>query len=222
LETGEGEQARVFRLGAGLNPNRGQTVDVLRVTCGRLGGVTHATNEDLPMPAFDQQAADTIAHMVKNLRNLDRWLERATEHATTRKFEVDVLLSSRLAPDAFALVRQIQSVCDTAKLTGARLASIEAPVHPDTETTVTQLRERIANVAGWLEGLGTAAFAGAGDRKISTGWMRGKAMTAPDYLFQFALPNFFFHLVTAYSILRHNGVELGKMDYIGGATLVDP
>lgn len=174
------------------------------------------------MPAFDQQAADTIAHMVKNLRNLDRWLERATTNATTRKYEVDVLLSSRLAPDQLPLVRQIQSVCDTAKLTAARLTTIEAPSHPDTETTLPQLRERIANVAGWLEGLGAAAYAGASERKISTGWMRGKAMSAPDYLSQFAVPNFFFHLVTAYSILRHNGVDLGKMDYIGGATLVDP
>jgi len=89
------------------------------------------------------------------------------------------------------------------------------------ETTLAQLRERIANVAGWLEGVGADAYAGASERKISTGWMRGKAMTAPDYLSQFAVPNFFFHLVTAYSILRHNGVDLGKMDYIGGATLVD-
>jgi hypothetical protein len=173
------------------------------------------------MPAFDQHAADAIAQMVKNLRNLDRWLERATQHAAARKFDVDVLLASRLAPDQFPLVRQIQSACDTAKLTAARLAGIDAPSHPDTETTLVQLRERIANVASWLEGLGAAAFDGASERKISTGWMRGKAMSASDYLFQFAQPNFFFHLVTAYSILRHNGVELGKMDYIGGATLVD-
>jgi hypothetical protein len=173
------------------------------------------------MPEHDHYTADTIALMVKNLRNLDRWLDRAVANATARKYDVDVLLSSRLAPDQFALVRQIQSVCDTAKLTAARLAAVEAQSHPDTETTLAQLRERITGVAGWLEGLGPTAFVGAGDRKISTGWMGGKAMRGADYLTQFALPNFFFHLVTAYSILRHNGVDLGKMDFIGGVTFQD-
>lgn len=174
------------------------------------------------MDTFAHHAATTIAQMLRMLRTLDRWLVRATEHAAARKFDVDVLVSARLAPDQYALVRQIQSACDSAKLGAARLAGKDAPVHADTETTIAQLRERATAVAGWLEGLGEADFAGAETRKIAASWMQGKAMAPRDYLAQFVVPNFYFHVNMAYAILRHNGVDLGKRDYIGGIDLVDP
>lgn len=173
------------------------------------------------MEAFDQYAAHTIAHMHKMLRNLDRWLERATANAAARKFDVDVLVQARLAPDQFALVRQVQSACDTAKITASRLAGKDAPSHPDTETTIAQLRERITTVCNLLEGFGERDFADAASRRIRAGWMGGKSMTGVDYLAQFGVPNFYFHVITAYSILRHAGVDLGKMDFIGGVTWQD-
>jgi len=174
------------------------------------------------MEAFDQYAGHTIAHMQKMLRNLDRWIERAIANAEARKYDAEVLVQARLAPDQYAFVRQVQSACDTAKFAAARLAGKDAPSHPDTETTIAQLRERIASVVGWLEGFGPSDFAHAGSAKLSLPWMRGKAMTGVDYLSQFAVPNFYFHLTTAYSILRHNGVDVGKMDYLGGISMQDP
>jgi uncharacterized protein len=163
----------------------------------------------------------TVPQFLKTLRNLDRWLEAANELAAQKKFEPDVLLQQRLAPDQFALVRQVQSACDSAKLAAARLTGKDAPVHPDTETTMVELRKRIADVAGWLEGLRPADFVGADERRVSLGFMQGKWAFGSDYLVQFAIPNFYFHIVTAYSILRHNGVALGKLAYIGGLTLND-
>lgn len=174
------------------------------------------------MDTFAHHTATTVGQMLRMLRTLDRWLERANEHATARKFDVDVLVGARLAPDQFALVRQIQSACDTAKLSAARLAGKEAPTHPDTETTIAQLRERATAVAGWLEGFSEADFADAGTRKLALGWMQGKAMSGHDYLHQFAVPNFYFHVNMAYAILRHNGVDLGKRDYLAGVNLVEP
>jgi hypothetical protein len=163
----------------------------------------------------------TVPQFLKMLRNLDAWLEAANAHAAQKKFDPDVLLQSRLAPDQFALARQIQSACDTAKFAAARLTGKDAPAHPDTETTIPELRKRIVDVAGWLEGLRPADFDGAEDRRVSMQWMQGKWCPATDYLVQFALPNFYFHVVTAYSILRHNGVDLGKRAYIGGLPLND-
>lgn len=171
------------------------------------------------MDAFAHQATTTVAQMLRMLRTLDRWLDRAGEHATARKFDVDVLAGARLAPDQYALARQVQSACDAAKFTAARLSGKEAPTHPDTETTVAQLRERATAVAGWLEGFAEADFAGSGERKLTLGWMRGKSMLGSDYLAQFAVPNFYFHLNMAYAILRHNGVDLGKLDYLGGVSM---
>jgi uncharacterized protein len=163
----------------------------------------------------------TVPQFMKTLRNLDAWLEAATAYAGQRKFEPDVLVSQRLAPDQFALARQVQSACDAAKLTTVRMTGKEAPSHPDTETTVAELRARIAAVVGWLETVRPDDFAGVAERRVSLPFMQGKWCSAPDYLVQFGLPNFYFHVVTAYSILRHNGVPLGKIPYIGSLPLKD-
>lgn len=162
-----------------------------------------------------------LPQFTKMLRNLDAWLGQGIELAERKKFDPDVLLSLRLAPDQFALVRQVQSACDTAKLTLARLAGKDAPSHADTETTLAQLRERIANVTAWLETLTAADFAGAEERHVSAPWMQGKWATGTDYLVEYGLPNFYFHVVSAYSILRHAGVELGKRPYLGRVNLHD-
>jgi uncharacterized protein len=163
----------------------------------------------------------SVSQMSKMLRNLEGWLDKAEAHAKLKGFEVDVLTSARLAPDQYPLVRQIQSACDTAKFTAARLAGVTAPSHPDTETTIAELRQRIRSTLAWLETVTPEQFAGAAEREVTLSFMPGKAMKGADYLVDMALPNFYFHTTTTYAILRHNGVELGKYDFIGHVRLHD-
>jgi hypothetical protein len=162
----------------------------------------------------------TVPQVQKMLRNLDRWIEAASAHAEKKKFDPAILVKARLAPDMFSFDKQVQVACDNAKGMAARLCGKDIPVHADTETTLAELRARIASVMGFLETFSPADFAGAEERKITLPWMEeGKWMRADDYISQFALANFYFHVTTAYAILRHNGVELGKRDYIGGVPL---
>lgn len=161
---------------------------------------------------------ETIRQMKKMLGQLDRWLESAAAHADSKKFDSAVFLTLRLAPDQFAFARQVQSACDTAKLVAARLSGKEAPSHPDTEKTIDELRARIRTVIAYLDGFSPRDFEGAATRSISTPRWEGKVMTGADYFLEHGLPNFFFHTTHAYAILRHNGVELGKKDYLGPLT----
>ena len=161
----------------------------------------------------------TIPQLIKMMKNVDRWLATATEFADKKKFDVNNLMTFRLAPDQFAFDRQIQTVCDNAKFVAGRLTGKEWPVHPDTETTVEQLRARVANVISYLETFKPEDFAGAEERKISLPWMEGKWMRGDEYVSQFALANFYFHVVTAYAMLRNNGIDLGKRDFIGGVPM---
>jgi uncharacterized protein len=161
----------------------------------------------------------TVPQLSKMLNNVDRWLVAAIAHADRKKYDVNNLLKLRLAPDQFAFDQQVQTVCDNAKLMVARLAGKDAPSHPDGEATFEQLRGRVAAVLGYLAGFTPDDFAGAEDRKISLPWMDGKWMRGDEYVAQFALANFYFHVVTTYSILRHNGVELGKREFIGGVPM---
>lgn len=163
----------------------------------------------------------TVFEMSKMLSNLNAWLGKAEDFAKERGFSVDVLVDARLAPDQFALVRQVQAACDTAKLGVARLAAVEAPSHPDEEKTIAELRARITSTLAFLETVTPEALEGAADREIRLPWIEGKACKGGDYLLEFSLPNFYFHLTTAYSILRHNGVCVGKYDFIGGMRLYD-
>lgn len=156
----------------------------------------------------------TVPQLIKTLGNLDRWMALANKHAESANIPPADLLSARLAPDQFAFVRQVQVATDNAKFIPGRLANKEWPPHPDTETTFEQLHARIASIQGYLETFKPEDFAGAGDRRITLPWTEGQWMTGAEYLIQFALPNFYFHLTTAYAILRHNGVELGKSDFI--------
>jgi hypothetical protein len=161
----------------------------------------------------------TVPQLIKMLKNVDRWLALTTEHADRKKFDVNNLMTFRLAPDQLAFDHQIQMICDNAKFVAGRLTGKEWPVHPDTETTFEQLRARIASVIGYLEAFKPDDFAGAEERKISLPWMEGKWMRGDEYVSQFALANFYFHVVTAYSMLRTNGIELGKRDFIGGVPM---
>jgi hypothetical protein len=165
--------------------------------------------------------AETITQFAKMLGNLDRWLEKGRDLAEKKKFAPDVLVQSRLAPDQYALVQQVQSACDAAKYAAAYLSGKTAPSHPDTEKTLDELRARIKTCVQYLESVKPAEYAGAVERRVAPAWLQGKWFRATDYLRQIAIPNFYFHVTTAYAILRHNGVELGKMDYIGTMPVQD-
>ncbi len=166
-------------------------------------------------------AFHVIQGYTKMLRNLDAWLGKAVEHATAKKYDPNTLVSARLYPDMYSLDRQVQSACDTAKFAAAYLTGKEAPKHPDTEKTIGELRARIAAALGWIETVKEADFAGADERKVAPAWLQGKWLRGDDYLGTTATPNFFFHATIAYAILRHSGVDLGKMDYIGSLPLRD-
>lgn len=157
-----------------------------------------------------------VLEMKTMLSNLDRWMVTAAEHAKSKKAEPDALVVGRLALDQYPLVKQVQSACDTAKFTAARLTGKEAPAHPDDEKTYDEVRARIAKVVTYLDTFTEKDFEGAETRKIALPWLPGnKGALGADYLIAFGQPNFYFHLVHAYAILRHNGVPIGKMDYIG-------
>lgn len=149
------------------------------------------------------------------LKNLSHMLDKASEHAHEKKFEIDILLNSRLIPDQFNFIRQVQIACDTAKSTAASLANKEAPTHPDTEKTLAELKARIDTVINYLHTFKATDFKDASERKIYRPRWEGKHLLAEEFMVEYALPNFYFHLTTAYAILRHNGVNLGKKDYLG-------
>jgi hypothetical protein len=152
---------------------------------------------------------------VRMLRNMSAILAKAEAHAKTKNYDASVLLNSRLAPDMFALTRQIQIATDHAKGAMARLAGHAPEAIEDTETTIAQVQARIAKVIGIVEGYSEAQLEGAEKRevtiKIPGSELKFDGLT---YLSGFALPNFYFHLTCAYAILRHNGVELGKRDFL--------
>jgi len=166
-------------------------------------------------------AAATITQFARMLDNLDRWLEVGVAHAGTKKFDPEVLAQSRLAPDQYELVRQVQSACDQAKYAAAYLSGQKAPSHPDTEKTIAELRSRIRTCVTYLRSIESSAYAGAADRRVAPPWLNGKWIRGDAYLDQVAIPNFYFHVTTAYTILRHNGVPLGKMDYVGSLPIND-
>ena len=160
-----------------------------------------------------------VLEMRKLLGVIDVWLDKATAHAAAKKYDVNALLQSRLAPDMFSLLRQIQSACDQAKYAAGRASGKDIPAHPDIEQTIEEVRKRVAAVVAYLDGFSARDFEGADDRTIALPRWEGKSMTAAGYFIEHAMPNFFFHLTTAYAILRHNGVDLGKRDYLGPITL---
>lgn len=163
----------------------------------------------------------TTLQFSKMLTNLSAFLQKSAAHADTAGLDMDALLQARLAPDQFPLVRQVQIACDTAKLGVARLTAKEAPSHPDTEKTLPELLARIQATLAYLETISEADFANAKTRAITQPRWEGKHLTGEAYVLHHVVPNFYFHVTTAYSILRHNGVDVGKKDYLGKMPFVD-
>jgi uncharacterized protein len=151
------------------------------------------------------------------LNALSAVLDKAEAHAAAKKIEPSVLLNFRLCPDMFTLTRQVQIATDQAKNGSARLAGVEPPRFEDTETTLEQLKARIAKTVAFLKTLDAKAIDAAADREITfpLGPTNKGHMKGEDYLNHFVLPNFYFHTTAAYAILRHCGVELGKRDFMG-------
>jgi hypothetical protein len=160
-------------------------------------------------------AATFLPRFVHTLDALERILERARAHATAQGYDPAVLFSARLYPDMFALSRQVQIACDTVKGAVARLAGRDVPRHEDTETSLEELVARIGRVRTLVQAAQPADFAGAETREIVL-TLRGREVrfTGQDYLLAFVLPNLYFHATTTYAILRHNGVVLGKRDFL--------
>lgn len=157
----------------------------------------------------------TVPQFIKTLKNLEAVLDKAAGFADTKRIDMEVLLNSRLAPDQFNLTRQIQITCDSAKLGVARLTGKDAPVHDDKEKTLGELKVRINDVIDFLNSIKHEDFVSSLERKITQPRWEGKYLMGRDYLIQHVLPNVYFHFTTAYSILRHNGVDVGKKDYLG-------
>lgn len=158
----------------------------------------------------------SVPIFVRMLGNLLAWLENAEAHATAKKFDPNVLLAVRLAPDMLPFVRQIQVACDAAKFGVARLAGVEAPKFEDNEANFAELRERIGKTLAYVQSVPAAQLDGTEDKDVTVPRRDGPMVVKGEpYLKHFVLPNFFFHVTTAYALLRHNGVDLGKGDYLG-------
>ena len=153
-----------------------------------------------------------VLQCTQGLKNIEAWLDQAEHHASAKQFDVGVLMTSRLAPDMRDFVYQVQSACDYVKGAAAWLSGQTPPRHADHEQTVDELRARIRKTVLFVEGVSKTQYDGAAGRKVSWG---GKMIGGDDYLLQVSIPNIYFHLTAAYAILRHNGVAIGKRDFLG-------
>ncbi|HEY1097493.1 MAG TPA: DUF1993 domain-containing protein [Myxococcota bacterium] len=160
--------------------------------------------------------AASVPVFIKGLNNMKGWLHKAQAHAEAKKFDVNVLPGMRLAPDMLPLTAQVLIACDGAKNGSSRLAGVEPPRFEDNEKTVAELVERIEKTIGYLETLSAAQIDGTEDKDIVHASRGGdKHFKGQAYLLTHVLPNFWFHSTTAYALLRHNGVDLGKKDFLG-------
>jgi uncharacterized protein len=159
---------------------------------------------------------NTIPVLVHNMKALGKMLQKAEQHCDARKIDKSVMLGMRLAPDMFHLTRQVQLVTDFAKGCGARLSGVTNPAFPDDETTFEGLQARLEKCISFLEGLSPSDFEGAQSRDVTVK-ISGKetVLKGQDFVNSYAFPHFYFHMTTAYNILRHNGGELGKPDFMG-------
>jgi hypothetical protein len=159
----------------------------------------------------------SVPVMIRALSNLSKILDKALAQATKDGTPLSALLEARLAPDMHPFPRQIQMASDAAKGAAARLAGIDAPSMADTETTFPELQARLVKTIEFLKSVDAGKISGAEDRTIVLKFPQGEMkFTGRDFLGQFALPNFFFHVTTAYALLRHKGINIGKMDFLGG------
>ena len=162
-----------------------------------------------------------ISQCTQSLKNLEAFLDKAEQYAAAKKFDVNVLMTSRLAPDQHHFIYQVQSACDYVKGAAAWLSGQAPPKHEDNEKTIDEVRERIRKTLAFVESVKEDQFAGASERRVRLSWAPGKVIGGGDYLLQVTIPNVFFHITTAYAIFRHNGVDVGKMDFLGAMNFVD-
>jgi hypothetical protein len=163
-----------------------------------------------------------ISRCTQMLKNLERWLDKAEEYANARKFDVGVLMTGRLAPDMKPFIYQVQSACDYTKAAAAWLSGQTPPKHEDNEQTIDEVRARIQKTVAFTESVQEAQYADAADQRVSLSFApSGKVLGGEDYLLQMSIPNVYFHVAMAYAILRHNGVDIGKMDFLGPINWID-
>lgn len=158
----------------------------------------------------------SIPTFLRMLGNLSAMLDKATSHAEAKNIDPAIFINARLTPDMFPLSRQVQIATDLVKACAARLAGIEVPRYEDNETTFAELQARIAKTVVFLRSVSATQIDGSEQRNITAKFgSRELGFLGQDYLFDFAIPNFYFHVATTYAILRHHGVEIGKTDYTG-------
>lgn len=158
----------------------------------------------------------SVPVFTRMLGHLAAWLDKAEAHAQAKKFDTSVYLGARLAPDMLPFTKQIQIACDAAKFGVARLAGVEAPKFEDNETSFADLRERIRKTVAFVNSVPASAIDGNEDKDITVPRRDGSIVLKGEfYLKHYVQPNFYFHVTTAYALLRHNGVELGKGDFLG-------
>lgn len=165
---------------------------------------------------------ELFSQMKKQLGQLGKWLDTAAAHAKAKSFDPNLYLGFRLAPDQLPFVVQVRIACDAAKLGASRLTGKAAPSHPDTEATLEELSARVRSTIEYLETFTAKDFEGAATRVITNPRWEGQVMHGADNFVEHIIPNFFFHLTHSYALLRHNGVNLGKADYLGTLSLRKP
>src|SRR5690349_15259114 len=169
----------------------------------------------------DPMYYQVVSQCTQSVKNIETWLDKAEQFAAAKQLDVRVLLNGRLAPDMKPLIYQVQSACDYVKAAAAWLAGQTPPRHEDDERTMDELRARIRKTVAFVEGVPQSRYADASERQVRLSWAPGKIIGGEDYLLQMTIPNTYFHLAMAYAILRHNGVDVGKMDFLGPIRLVD-
>ena len=171
-----------------------------------------------PSKSLSMYAA-SVPVVKQMLGALGKILEKAEAHVAAKKLEPAALLQARLFPDMFTFTRQVQIACDFAKGLSGRLADVPLPAFEDTEQSFAELRARVARTLAFVEGLEASRFEGSEARTIvlRPGTPQERSFEGRDYLLHYALPQFYFHVTTAYALLRHNGLEIGKLDYMGAA-----
>jgi hypothetical protein len=164
---------------------------------------------------------DIFSQCTQSLGRLLTCLDKAEQHAIAKKFDAGVLMTSRLASDMQPFTYQVQSACDYVKAAAAWLSGQIPPKHEDNERTIDDLRERIRKTVAFAESVTEAQYADASERKVRLSWAPGKVIGGKDYLLQMTIRNTYFHIAMAYAILRHNGVDVGKQDFLGSINLVE-
>jgi hypothetical protein len=163
-----------------------------------------------------------ISQLTHNLKTIEIWLDKAESFAAAKKFDIDVLLNSRLAPDMKPLIYQVQSASDYVKGGAAWLSGQKPPRYEDSERTIGEVRLRIQKTVAFVESVKEEQYADAGSQKVSMSWApAGKILVGKDYLLQMVMPNAYFHIAMVYATLRHHGVDVGKMDFLGSINWAD-